>query len=286
MLRSVSRFAGSIGAVTAMGLLLTQIDKVVLSRLVSLETLGFYMLAWTVASGLSRVTAPLLSAFGPHFTELVATGSTAALASRLRLASQLTNALVLPPAALLVLLAYPVLLAWIGNPAVATGSAPLLRVITIGTLLAACAYPALGVVYATRRLRPVIAVNLAAVIVLLPMIVAAVAWYGALGASFCWALYGLTLYISYQAIGRHGLPDGNVLVATARDFMLPALASLVVAVVMLQGSQRVEGRPAVAAIVSVGLLAGWAAAAMVCGDLRAVAIAMIRRHTLSVSGSA
>jgi O-antigen/teichoic acid export membrane protein len=51
MLRAVSRFAGSVGAVTAMGLLLTQIDKVVLSRLVPLEILGFYMLAWTVASG-------------------------------------------------------------------------------------------------------------------------------------------------------------------------------------------------------------------------------------------
>jgi O-antigen/teichoic acid export membrane protein len=232
------------------------------------------------------VTAPLLSAFGPHFTELVATGSTAALAARLRLASQLTNALVLPPAALLVLLAYPVLLAWIGDPVVAAGTAPLLRVIVIGTLLAACAYPALGVLYSNRRLRPVIAVNLAAVVVLLPMIVAAVAWYGALGASFCWALYGLTLYVSYQAIGRRGLPGGNMLAATWRDFVLPAVASLAVAALMLQWSRQVDGRAAVVAIVGVGLAGGWAAAALACGELRGIAIAMLRRHAFPVSRSA
>ena len=42
-----------------------------LSRMVSLESLGFYMLL-AVVSGFSRIATPIINAFSPQFTELVA----------------------------------------------------------------------------------------------------------------------------------------------------------------------------------------------------------------------
>ena len=71
MLQSIKGYAGGMTLITALSILMTQADKVILSKIVSLEALGFYMLAWTVASGLSRVAIPLVQAFSPRFSGLV-----------------------------------------------------------------------------------------------------------------------------------------------------------------------------------------------------------------------
>ena len=121
-LHSVKEFASGMTLLTALTVLLSQLDKMVLSRFVTLEVLGVYMLAWTVASGLSRIATPLIQAFGPQFTELISRGDDEGAAAQLRLASQLMSAMILPPAAVIVFFSGPVLLAWIGNPAVAAGA--------------------------------------------------------------------------------------------------------------------------------------------------------------------
>lgn len=267
MLRAVKGFAGETSLVTALSLVLNQADKMILSRLVSLELFGLYMLAWTVASGLSRVSTPLVQAFSPRFTELVSSGDERELGRQVRLASQLTSTLVLPPAALLALLAAPILIAWTGNPVVARGAAPFLSVIIVGTLLSACAFPAVSVLYSRKQLKPVIAVNAAAVVFLLPLLAVTVITFGPMAAAWCWVLYGLVIYTTYQALGLAGLLATGKLSAIAHDFVAPGLASLGVAAVARQVSTQLNGRLEIVALVGVALVAGWLAALLSCRDL-------------------
>lgn len=263
-LHSVKWFAGGMILITALSLVMTQADKMILSRMVTLEAFGFYMLAWTVASGLSRVATPLIQAFGPHFTELVSRGGDAALARKVRLASQLMSVLILPPAALIVVLSEPILMAWMGNPAVAAGAAPILAVVVVGTALSACSYPALSILYSKKQLRPVIAVNLVALVVLLPLLMVAVVRFGAMGAALCWGLYGLTQYVAYQACG---LPKAGLISSILRDFVAPCGVSFAVAGMAGYLLNDVEGRMTFAALLGFGLLIGWFAALLVCKDL-------------------
>ena len=74
MLLTVKQYVGAIMLIGVLGMVLSQADKMILSRMVSLESFGFYMLAWAVVSGFSRIATPLINAFSPRFTELVATG--------------------------------------------------------------------------------------------------------------------------------------------------------------------------------------------------------------------
>ncbi len=263
-LHSVKRFAGGMILITTLSLVMTQADKLILSRLVSLEVFGFYMLAWAVASGLSRVATPLIQAFGPHFTELVSKGGGEALATKVRLASQLMSVLILPPAALIVVLSEPILMAWMGNPIVAEGAAPILAIMVVGTVLSACSYPALSVLYSRKQLRPVVAINLIALIALLPLLVVAVVRFGVMGAAFCWGLYGLTQYIAYQVCG---LPKAGLISSILRDFVAPCGVSFAVAGMAGYMLSDVEGRMAFAALLGLGLLVGWFATLLVCKDL-------------------
>lgn len=286
LLRTVTQFAGETSFVTALSLVLVQADKMILSRLVSLEAFGFYMLAWTVSSGLFRVATPLLQAFSPRFTVLVSQGDLAGLSRQVRLASQLTGVLLLPPAALLMLLPRSILDAWTGNPDVAGAAAPLLAMMTVGTALAACSYPALSVLYSSNRLRPVIAVYVGAVIVLLPIMTIAALRFGVVGAAMCWPLYGLFMYAWNQILGLKDLPDGRLVWRAVQDFAATAAASLAVAAIAALASSQVDGRIEMAALLALALIVGWISALLVSRDLLRIALHTLRWKPIATPWSA
>ena len=271
VLHSMRSFAGGMTLITALSVITTQADKVILTRLVSLEVFGFYALAWTVASGLSRVVTPLTQAFSPRFTELVATGDYAVLAKHVRTASQLTSALILPPAALLIVLPEPILMAWIGDSVVAHRSAPLLQLLVLGTVLSASSYPALSVLYSRNRIRTVVAVTAVCGALLLPMAVIAVQRFGSAGAAACWMVNGAIMYVAYQTTGLRGLPDTAIFRSIGRDLLVPATLAFVVAGATHHLHGSAEGRLQSILAVTVGLAVGWVALLASCTDTLALA---------------
>lgn len=275
-LRSIRGFAGGMIVITALGIVLTQADKMLLSRVVSLEAFGFYTLAWTVASGLSRVATPLIQAFAPHFTELISRGDETALASAVHLASQLMSALILPPAALIVFLAQPILLAWTDNQAVAIGAAPILVVMAAGTALSACSYPALSILYSRKRLRPVIVVNLLSVFILLPSLALAILYFGVMGAAFIWGVYGLILYVAYETCGLRSIPNASLRASMLRDFVAPCAVSFAVAGIAGPWLSAVGGTMKFVVLLGFALIIGWLAAFMICRDLLKVVAEKIK----------
>lgn len=266
LLLAVRRFAGGMTLVTGLSVILAQADKILLPRLVALDAFGVYMLAWTAASGLSRIATPLIQAFAPRFTELVARGEAVALAADVRRASRLLSAVLLPPAALLVVMPAPLLFAWLGDAALASDAAPLLAVLTGGTVLSASSYPALSVLYSQGRLRPVIVVTIASVFVVLPLLAFAAMRAGALGAAYCWLAYGLVMYLAYQVLALRALPGTSVAAAIVRDFLYPAaLAFGVAAATSQMGDTTARGQ--ILAVVCAGGLAGCALTLVCCTDL-------------------
>ena len=276
MLNSVKGFAGGMTLITALSIIISQADKMILSRMVSLEAFGFYMLAWTVASGLSRVSSPLLQAFSPHFTELVSRGDSKALVKHARLSSQLMSVLILPPTALIVFFADPILMAWMGNRDIAAGTAPILAVVVVGTALSACSYPAVSILYSKRQLRPVVVVNLFSLLLLLPLLAVAVINFGAMGAAFCWVLYGLILYSVYQFCGLRDLPLAGFFSSILHDFVVPCFVSFVIAGVSWYFFQGVTSKTELVALSGSILIVGWVAAFFVCRDLFKIVVEKLK----------
>jgi len=266
-LHSIKAFAGGMTLITTLGIIMSQADKMILSRKVSLEVFGFYMLAWTAASGLSRLSTPLIQAFGPHFTELVSQENNAALAKKVRLASQLMSVLILPPAALIMFLSKPILFAWVGSQAIAIGVSPILVVMMVGTVLCSCSYPAVSILYSRKQLRPVIITTFSAVVFFLPLLILAIDYFGAMGAATCWGLYGLLLYAVFQLWGLKGLPEVGVVSSVLRDFVSPGVASFAVAGIAGYLLKDVVGNFVFVILLGFWLIVGWVAALLACKDL-------------------
>ncbi len=69
-LAPIVTFAGGLFGINLLAVMLTQIDKIILSRLLSLESFGYYMLAATLAGGVTLVIGPITQALYPKLVQL------------------------------------------------------------------------------------------------------------------------------------------------------------------------------------------------------------------------
>lgn len=198
-LRSVWRFAGGMMATTLLALLLTQIDKVILSRLLSLEMFGYYMLAWTVAGALSQLIGPITQAYYPRFTELVTLRDTQALINAYHQGAQLLSAFVAPAAFMLMFFGKNLLVLWTGNAGLSDNVAPLLVLLALGVMLNGLMHVPYMLILAYGWSGFAVRMNIVAVSVLMPAILWVTPRYGAIGAAWIW----VALNAGYVIIGMH-----------------------------------------------------------------------------------
>ena len=237
-LRSVRRFAGGMMATTALVLLLMQVDKIILSGMLSLEMFGYYTLAGTVAAVIYQLTGPITQAFYPRFTELVAKGDTAGLIKIYHQSAQLISVLIVPAALMLMFFGENILLLWTGDAALARNVAPLLTLLALGTMLHGLMHIPYMLTLAYGWPGFAVRVNLVAVMVLVPAVFWVTPRYGVIGAAWIWVI----LNAGYLLLSAHILY--RRLLKTEKwhwyfnDVILPAVAALSTATVFSMMSDR------------------------------------------------
>ncbi len=234
---AIRHFAGGIMATTFLALLLTQVDKILLSRLLSLEAFGYYTLAATVASAIALLITPITQAFYPRFTELVARANTQELIRTYHHSAQLVTALAAPGAFMLVFFGQDLLVLWTGDKILAQEIAPLLALLALGTLLNGLMHIPYMLQLAHGWSSFAVRLNLVAVTILVPAILWATPRYGAIGAAWAWVL----LNAGYVLIGIHFMYKRLLPTEKWRwygqDLALPLLATIVVMAICSIGHQ-------------------------------------------------
>jgi O-antigen/teichoic acid export membrane protein len=180
------RFAAGMMAITLLALLLTQVDKILLSRLLTLEAFAYYALAGVVAGGLYTLAGPITAAFYPRFTELVTRGDDNALRAAYHQGAQLVTVLMGAAAVVLMMFGDRVLLLWTADPALTQQVAPLMTVLALGTLFHGLMWIPYQMQLAHGWTALAIKVNIVAVGILMPAILWVVPEYGAIGAAWVW----------------------------------------------------------------------------------------------------
>lgn len=198
-LRSIWRFAAGMLGITMLALLLTQIDKIVLSRLLTLEAFGYYALAAVVAGGLNIMTTPVATAFYPRFTELVTRQDDLVLREAFHLGAQLVTVLTGSATAILIVFSERILLLWTADPELTRQVAPMVSVLALGTFLNSLMWIPYQMQLAHGWTSLSIQINIVAVVLLVPAILWAVPIYGAIGAAWIWVM----LNAGYCLIGAH-----------------------------------------------------------------------------------
>lgn len=198
-LAAIRRFAGGMAAITFMSVVLMQMDKLMLSKLVSLEDFGYYTLASSVAGILYFMATPISIALSPRLTELVTKGDQQALIDTYHHASQWLAALLIPAALVIAAFADPLLMIWTGDAKLAQQVAPLLTLLALGTLCNGFMFVPYSTQLAHGWTGFAVRMNIVAIAFIVPAILWAVPRFGAVGAAWAW----LALNVGYVFIAIH-----------------------------------------------------------------------------------
>lgn len=202
------RFAAGMNGIAIMATILMQTDKVILSRMLSLESFGYYTLAATVATGLYQFSGPFYNALYPKFTQLVAIGDTNQLKLLYHKSCQLLSVLVIPVALMISFFSKDILALWTRSATTAAVTATVLSIMVLGTALnCLVTIPfALQLAYSWPTLT--FYSNIVGVIVLVPAIFILTHYYGAVGAALAWlALNTGYFFVVINVMHRRLLQD-------------------------------------------------------------------------------
>jgi O-antigen/teichoic acid export membrane protein len=183
-LKNVWRFAAGVMAITLLALLFSQVDKILLSRQLTLESFGYYALAGLVANSLTILTGPITTALYPRFTELHTNHDEIALRHLYHQGAQMVTILAGSAAVILMMFGEAVLLLWTQDPLLSRHVAPLMAILVFSTLLNSvlCIPYQLQLAHGWTSLTVV--VNIIAVISMVPAILWVVPIYGTIGAAW------------------------------------------------------------------------------------------------------
>lgn len=230
-LKEVWRFTAGMGGIGLTALVFTQMDKVILSKMLGLGEFGHYMLATLIVSSLSVLILPLFNVIYPQFSALVVTGETEKLARLYRLGTHILAALLFPIAMALAFFAEDLTLVWTGDPVIAASVAPVIAFLVIGSALnGVMHFPyALQLAYGMTWIP--LTINIALMCLLAPIIIYLSQKYGALGGAMAWMI----TEVIYVSLGpwlthRHIL-KGMAAKWFLQDVCQPLLLALLIGVV-------------------------------------------------------
>jgi O-antigen/teichoic acid export membrane protein len=206
--KSVLKFSLTIAFTASVWVMVTQTDKLVLSSILPLAEYGYFTLAVLVASGIMIVGGPVSGAIMPRMAKLEAKGNRGEVIRVYRQSTQLVAIIAGSAAVTLAFCAEPLLWAWTGDVDLASKAAPILTLYAIGNgVLAIAAFP-YYLQYARGDLRLHFIGHLLLLFILIPSIVLAAIYHGAIGAGFAWVGVNVIYLFIWVAVVHQKLQPG------------------------------------------------------------------------------
>ena len=188
ILKKIWNFAAGMMLINLLAILLTQIDKLLLSKMLTLTEFGYYVLAGTLANALYLFVTPVCNAALPRMTELVSLGDKQALIDIYHNMSQLLAVLVIPVALVISFFSEELLLIWVRDAKIAAAVAPLLSILVIGSMLNGLMNMPYMLQLANGWTRLTVGINTVSIVILLPSIYFGAQYYGAIAAAMIWVV--------------------------------------------------------------------------------------------------
>lgn len=228
------RFATGMAGISITSIILTQADKVILSRVLNLENFGYYSLAVMVAGIPYLLAWPINIAAYPKFTQLASADNTIELAKLYHIVAQLTALVVLPVGAILFAYPYQIMHIWTGNPQTAGITAGFVRLLSIGSTALALMYIPFALQLAYGWTKLTFGVNAIASVIIVPALLFLSPRFGATGVCILWtAMNIITGVVTIWIMHRRLLP-GACKPWFLKDVFLPT--SIAVCAVVLAKS--------------------------------------------------
>ncbi len=230
LIRPVWRFAAGMSGITLSALILTQLDKVILSKLLSLEMFGVYTLATVIAGGLTLIITSIFNVIFPHLAALTALGDAVAEKQFYHRSAQVMSVVILPIAALIAFFPFDILRLWTGNTQVADNGAPIVALLIIGTALNGLMNLPYALQLAHGWTSLGLRLNAVFIAFQIPGLILMTVKYGAVGAAAVWIILNAVYMLLGVPLTHRRLLVGEARRWLIKDTLIPCIGAMLVIV--------------------------------------------------------
>lgn len=229
-LLDIWRFATGVTGITLLSNILSQMDKIVLSRMLTMDTFGFYNVASTVASILFKFVGPVFQAVFPPLTQAYELKKEGELANLYHKGSQLVSVLILPTALVIAFFSKDIVLLWFRNPLTAENTHLLVSILVIGMVLNGLMNLPYALQLAAGWTRLSFMANLHSVLVMVPATILLIRFYGAPGAAASFGILNFGYIVLLIPIMHRRLLKKEMGAWYIQDILWPLLGALAIVV--------------------------------------------------------
>lgn len=231
-LKPVVSFAGGIAYSAGIWILLTQLDKLILSNVLSLSEYGYFALVVVVATGINQISSPISQAILPRLTYLLSQGKEQDMLALYRNATQFMAVIILPVTGVIAIFSNHLIFAWTGDRKAAEWAGPILLWFALGNGILAISTFQYYLQYAHGKVRMHVIYNSISASIQIPLIVYTAYTYGALGVAFMWFGLRLISFIIWTPIVHHKFAPGIHWSWLSKD-VAPILISTTAALIII-----------------------------------------------------
>lgn len=235
---SMMPMVGSMAFLSVMWVVMTQVDKLILSGLLPLKEYGYFALAVMAAGGVLVLVGPLNQIVQPRLTILAEKGAEDTLVELYRLISQFVVVAFVSLGGCLAFFAEPILLIWSGNAEVAIAAAPVLFWYGLANALIGILVPPFMLQFARGRLGLHVLGNLILLVTLVPALIFAAKYWKGEGAGLVFFVGNMLFLLFWVPIVHRYFLAALTWRWLLRD-VLPAI--LVMVAVLFVGSRMLPG---------------------------------------------
>lgn len=193
-LRNIGRFAGGLTLIGLTSVLLTQVDNIVLSKILSLKQFGYYTLAFTVGSILYMIVGPISQSYFPKFSVLLTEGKLDELKKMYHQGCQLVTLLVVPFALFLALFSKEILLIWTRNSITVQNTWQITSVVILAVTIHCLMFIPYMLCLAYGYTKLALYTNIIILMGLIPGTIFSAIYWGGFGGATCWLITNIIYF--------------------------------------------------------------------------------------------
>ncbi|MFT4059307.1 MAG: oligosaccharide flippase family protein [Legionella sp.] len=202
-IKPILPFALSISITSSIWIVITQTDKLILSKLLSLTEYGYFTLGVLAASGVMLFSAPFSMVLMPRMAKMNAENNEQEMLKLYRQATRFVASITIPASLVLALFPEQILWLWTNNLVVSQKTALVLRLYALGNAALAFTTFPYYIQYAHGTMKLHLIGNTCFAALLIPAIIWATSHYGMNGAAWVWFVANISFFSIWSAFIHH-----------------------------------------------------------------------------------
>ena len=203
ILQQIWRFAAGLTVISLTSILLTQIDTIILSKILSLKQFGYYTLAYTIGSFLYMIVSPVSQSYFPKFSALITENKYDELVKVYHQSCQLVTILVLPFGLFLAIFSKELLLVWTHNSETVLNTYQLVSLVTLALTIHCLMFMPYMLCLAYKYTKLALYMNLMILAIMIPGTALSAIYFGGIGGATCWLSINLIyLFVNPSLVHR------------------------------------------------------------------------------------